>query len=480
MSGFSTSQGLNMQKLAKVCTALCLFFIFTQFFVLKGEQEVITSINKKIAISSAYFGACFIDAETHEVLFSHNASKLFIPASITKLFTAAAALEFLGPDHTFETTVYTSEQPDQRGNISGNAYLVGSGDPSLETRHLKSLAAMLRAKGITRISGSIIADDSLFQSAPPIHSEWEDLVEAYSPECSPLSVNDNMVKITVTPHPSGKGLNTAHVDQDVEYCQLINKINTSTHVTEAEISAKRGFTNNVIELSGAIPLQSDKTSIKVAIHQPAEYARQLFVNYLIKEGITIGDFPFQKHQDLYEIASQSSPPLSFLIAKMNKTSHNLTAELIFRAIGAAGLTPQNTILQQARLLTSAYLEQLAIKSDAYQLYDGSGLSRHNLVSPQQVITLLSFLKNSPHSKVFIDSLAVPDEVGSLLNRFNGHKFDIKAKTGSMSGTSNLAGFATAASGRKVIFAVFVNHSTDKWQKITEELDEMVIGLLEVL
>lgn len=472
-----------MLKLQKTLL-LSFVLIFVSLQKLAASDKTFAPIEERIKFSPAYWGICITDSNTQEVLYSHNASKLFIPASLTKLFTTAVALEILKPDYVFKTTVFTSGPIGDNGTVLGNLYLKGTGDPTLKNCHLEALAKKIYDQGIRHISGSLIADDSLFQgSSLPTHGEWEDFVEAYAPEQCALSVNENIVKAIISPNNFLQGDFIVSIEQDVEYCQLINRITTSSQATQPNLTVKRGLTNNIIEITGDIPPKHHTITLDIAIHNPAEYARRIFLKCLIKLGITFGEQASKNNQNtFYEVAWVSSAPLSSLITKLNKESHNLTADLIFRAIGTSGNFLSLNAIAQARHLSTNFLKQLSIKEEEYQIHDGSGLSRHNLISPQQVVSLLNFTKNSSIYQIFIDSLPLAGIEGNLSKRFVNpeQKFNMKAKTGRMSGISNLAGFATTPRGRQVSFAIFINHSPKTQAETTADLDSVIFELLNFL
>lgn len=431
--------------------------------------------------SSIHWGAYVIDADNYDVLYSHNASKLFIPASLTKLFTTLTALECLGPDYRFHTKVQATFY-DDKGTL-GNLYLVGGGDPTLTTKDLKDLAHQIQKQGIKKIKGTVFSDNSLFESQGlPIHAEWEDLAADYAQEQSALSINHNVVIAHVS--PGDKVLSKAKVilEQDIPYCNVFNQINTAADSKQSDIVVHRGLSNNCIELYGRIPVGSNETTIAVAIHDPTEYTRQIFISCLREVGIPLqGKRVNDAQNELKEIASHISGPLLDIVHTIIQNSDNLFAELVFKSIGAVQ-SPGKAPLTLARDKVASLLERIGIKKENYVLYDGSGLSRHNMVTPKQVVGLLAYAKKTPFAQSFIDILPQGGLSGSLKNRLKDlpKGITVLAKTGSMSGISNLAGYATTASGKRVIFAFLMNNSTESYSKITLALDNALIAMLKEL
>lgn len=412
--------------------------------------------------SSAHWGMHLIDAESKEVLYSHNASQLFVPASVSKLFTSANALVTLGPSYRFDTVVKTSACQDPQGNIPGDVYLVGGLDPTLNSQGLKELAQQLRDRGITCIHGKVFADDCLCNgSSLPVHTEWEDLTYYYAAEQSALTINDNIVKLVMTPNLSGEGPAIVTIEQDVPYCTVINELETADPATPASISITRGLSNNAFTVSGTIPAQCSPIQQNVAIHEPQEYARLIFVKALQTCGINILEKEFQECSNQISIlGSISSPPISTIIELVNKVSNNLTSDLLLKSV-------QVTFEHLMKLLN--------IEAREYAIYDGSGLSRHNLISPKHTVRLLEFMLDSPFRDAFMQSLPIAGVDGTLEKRFKAlpQNIIIKAKTGSMSGISNLAGYVETPN-RRLIFAIFFNNSLWSNSETSSLLDALLI------
>jgi D-alanyl-D-alanine carboxypeptidase/D-alanyl-D-alanine-endopeptidase (penicillin-binding protein 4) len=417
-----------------------------------------------------------IDAKTKEVLYSRHASHLFIPASIAKLFTSAAALDSLGPSYVFETIVKSSTLPDKEGKMNGQLYLVGGADPFLNTQALKQLARDVYERGVRVVKGKLIVDDSLFKGSPlPIHGEWQDLTMDYACEQSALSINDNIVKVTILPHAATGKLAEIQVEQEIPYCQLINQVLTSRKAKMASLSISRGLTDNLIAIEGVIPLSHPAITTRIAIHNPQEYAKEIFRKALQEEGILVMETMDQPDESrFYEMARISSVPLSLIIYKMNKQSHNLSADLLFKYMAQKFSLPYlvNNALDQL-------MNKIGINSSEYKLYDGSGLSRHNLITPKQTVKLLEYANEASFKDEFMASLPIGGRDGTLVHRFQDllPYCQIRAKTGHMSGINNLAGYMEFPNGRQIIFAIFIDHSLLSADELTMALDACVSELV---
>lgn len=416
---------------------------------------------------TCHWGAYFVDSETGEELYSYNAKKLFIPASVTKLFTVGLAMDSLEPDHTFHTTVATSSRPNKAGVVEGHLYLIGGWDSCLTSQDLRNLAHKVHDCGIRTILGSAISvmcEDTFL----PMHAEWDDLTMGYCPEICPLSINDNAVIVTLSPNESGSGLAGIKLEQDIPYFTVVNNVKTVKGIGAPEINYTRGLTDNILTISGIIPASYHPMTVKIAIHNPSEYAMRVFIKELQDCGIEIQDSLEKTSYDKnssFEIAQHVSPPLKELICRMNKNSHNFIAEMLFKYLGGY---PKG----------SEFLKKVGITPEDYQWFDGSGLSRHNLFAPHHVVSLLQYLNKSG----YVETLPIAGVDGTLANRFL-HKnpgYLIQAKTGSMSGMKNLAGSAQTPSGRNLTFAIFINNTCRSNSETIEALDNFLMNCLEHL
>lgn len=439
----------------KCCVMLRLILILKVGFLSAGPAEDM--------FSTAHWGACIINCKTQEVI-AHNESQLFVPASVTKLFTAAAALQSLGPTHTFDTIVKTTTPADREGKVYGNIYLIGGGDPTLTSKQLQNLAQKVYEKGVRTIYGKLVIDTSYFKgNSLPLHAEWEDLGTDYGSEISALSVNDNIIDLTVIPNPKGEGKAEIGLNQEVPICELTNKVETSSEAKTASIQCCRGIQNNCVELKGVIPASGAPVTTSFSVHQPEEYARKIFLKALTDKGIRFFDVRYKiDAATSHEIARNTSIPLSEILKKMNKYSHNLTAEMLARS-------------NQPKAVENL-MGFIDVKSGEFFVHDGSGLSRHNLVSPLQTCKFLEYMKNSPYSGAFRDSLAIAGLEGTLSKRFTGIKpgVVIRAKSGSMSGIANLVGYVELPNSEELVFAIFINNSKLSGKETAEALDNLLM------
>lgn len=444
----------------------------------RNKEKALPIADKVLA--NAQWGIVIQDRRSGEILFEHNSTKLFVPASITKLFTAEAALATFGPSHTLRTTVNSSASATADGVLHGSLLIAGNYNPGLSYKHMSELAAKIYDLGVRRILGKVIVREPAHLIT---HAEWEDIGCPYCPEVHPLSIEGNQVGITVLPAQSPGLPSEVRIDQPIPFCTLVNKTMTTPTASNggkaiSPLTAKRGLADNVIEITGNIPAASGQQRIAVSLHSPQEYARLIFIHELEKLGIEVLDGDTQSEESFRNVlAAVDSPPVAELIAVMNKSSDNFTAEMLYEA-AAAQLSGQGG--ESERSPFSTVFKRLGMQSKDAVFASGSGLSRHNAVSPVHVAALLAYIDKAPYRQAFFDSLPIAAVDGTLASRYEKSALEgvLKAKTGYLSGCSSLAGYAQTGKGRELRFCVFVNQATADCDTVRTALDDTLIHLMK--
>lgn len=474
--------GAFMKKL--LCFTFLSFTIFSSFFTPYASSLSAPTSEKSSVLKKAYWGAYVIDTETQKVLYSHNSEKLFVPASTAKLITAAVALTDDRMPVTFKTSVTYSGEIDTFGVLSGDLYLVGGGDPTLDTEGIRQLAKEVFDYGIRVIEGAVTYDARRYDYfALMSHSEWEDMSMGYCPEISALSVNKNAVDVIL----STRSINDKpefEIIQPIPYCSFINNAVVYGGLLPLTLNFSRDLCNNEIEITGTVAPNS-KIKESIAVHDPAEYARQIFLHELTSLGIVATG---QEQHDRYFdcIAERLSPPLPVMIKDMVKNSDNFIAEMLLTAIGKSHDAPGYPLREIGSGMASRFLAAIDDPNNSndyvanFKLHDGAGLSRHNLISPKLFVKMLQYMYKSEFKDVFVDALPIAGVDGTLKTRFRNKLpgYEITAKTGSMTGINCLAGYAVTRSGKRLTFAIFVNNSCAKASQINQAIDGLVLELLE--
>ena len=419
-----------------------------------------------------------------ENLYSRDAQKYFTPASNAKLLTTAAALQQLGANFRIRTSVY------QDG--IGVVRVVGRGDPSFSDTQLVALAKQLKAKGITQIR-KLIADDSYFQGDIVQPSwEWEDVYSDYGAPVNSLIVNQNVFGINFIPQGVGKPLQVAWTDfSEARLWQIINQSVTVEEKQPAFINVTRELSGNVLRIQGQLAAKADPFLVKVPVVDPNNYFLRRFRIALAGEKIRLPETAVVSGGvNLRELAFVESPLLSDLLRETNQNSNNLYAEALLRAMASPTpranasfqpKKPDQTTLNAGLEVLKTTLTRLGVNPTGYALVDGSGLSRHDLVSPEALVQVLQAMAKTPAASVYRASLPVAGKSGTLKNRFQNTSAEciVQAKTGTVTGVVSLSGYVNTPKYEPLVFSIIVNQSEQKAKALREGVDELVVLLTQL-
>ncbi|CAN5664680.1 D-alanyl-D-alanine carboxypeptidase/D-alanyl-D-alanine-endopeptidase [soil metagenome] len=437
---------------------------------------------------------------TGEALFESNAEKYFMPASNMKSFTVAAALERLSPDHRFVTSAYAASAPID-GVVRGPLRIFGRGDVSFsytfnEGDRLKGidrLADAIIAAGVRSIEGDLIGDETYFSGSPlPTGWEWDDLQFYYGAEVSALPVNDNAVGLTVRPGPVGYSCGVRLAPEHL-LMRVVNTCTTTAAGTARTLRIHKPLDRNIIEVSGNLPAGNAGYDGSVSVSRPAEMFVTLLKQRLEEKGVKMTGRPFAINDRALippdtnvEIAKLESPPLSLIAANTMKPSQNMYTETLLWTLGEYSRARSATVTSAGDRTSAqlgvqevkAFLKEIGVAEDAVLQADGSGLSRHNLITPNAVVQLYTYMASrSRFSQAWRDSLTIGGVDGTLRNRFNGTRAEanVRGKTGTINQVSALSGYITTASGEQLVFSMLVNGVAETRTRVAL-LDEMVLLL----
>ncbi|MGI9036669.1 MAG: D-alanyl-D-alanine carboxypeptidase/D-alanyl-D-alanine endopeptidase, partial [Pyrinomonadaceae bacterium] len=466
-------------------------------------QEKIRAVLARPELRRGQVGVKIVSLDTGKVLFENNSEKYLMPASNMKNFTISTAFDRLSPDFRFVTSVYAAATPDASGTIHGNLTIYGRGDPSISTafndgdyyKGMDALAQKIVQSGVKKIEGDLVGDESYFNSdAIPATWEWNDLQWYYGAEVSALTVNDNSLDLIVRPGASVGASASAQLLPNAYGMILLNRIITTAAGTKRDITVYRRLGSNVLEISGTIPVNLDKYQAEVAAYRPANVFVSMLRGLLEQKGVTItGQTKVVNAHDKMlapaaavsqtppvEITRLESVPLSIIAAKTMEPSQNLYTELILRAIGEqAGdkTDPKKTSEAKGLEVVQNFLAQAGIAPGSVLQYDGCGLSRHDLVTPDSVARLYSYMNAQPYAQSWRDALTIAGVDGTLKNRFVGTPAanNVRGKTGTIDQVSALSGYVTTANGERLAFSVLTNAIPDGKLR-TSTIDEIVLML----
>ncbi|MFA5513010.1 MAG: D-alanyl-D-alanine carboxypeptidase/D-alanyl-D-alanine-endopeptidase [Candidatus Kapaibacterium sp.] len=428
--------------------------------------------------SNSHIGICVQSVQSGEIIYAQNEYRNFIPASTQKIITTSAALELLGKNFKFSTKIYLDGIIAPNGEFTGNIIIRGSGDPTISKYYYKepleiidSWVEKLDSLGINSIKGNIVGDDEYFDKIyyGPGWS-WDDFPYFYSSQVSALSINDNRVDVFVYSGDSIGDYAKISSYPYSSYYRVMNNVKTGKTTDEQIFNISRETTGNILSISGTIPYDPSgkkNHALSVTIDNPAMFFLNLFRQKLEQHKILFSGGLLTKseiHEKidytvLNPIIEYYSPNITEIVTVINQESHNLAAEMLLKTLGKEYLG-HGTFSSGTEYLKS-FLDKSGVNIQNIRLYDGSGLSRLNLISPNNLVTLLNWIYRSSHSDVFIKSLASPGEPGTLKRRMTRSKAEknVTAKTGSMNNISSICGYVTTSDNEVLSFAVMMQNFT---------------------
>lgn len=449
----------------------------------------------------ARWGVLVVDAKTGDVVYARDADKLFTPASVTKLFSCAAALVAYGPDFRFETPVHRRGELTKDGTLKGDLILVASGDPSFGGRTtadgklaftnndhtyanfsptpaeltdtnplaaLDALATQVKAAGIKQIDGEILIDDRLYAHARGTGS-GPDLV-------APIMVNDNTLDVVVTPGPKPGDPAVVKMRPETAAFQMDADVQTGEKVSATAIVIQSAGGNQFV-VRGKIAA-GDKPAVRIyPVEDPALFARTLFIEALRRQGVRVtaplarpvaADFPpADGYADLPKVAVYRSPPFAELVKVTLKVSHNLYASSLpcLVAVKKGKRTLEEGLREQRTIL-----KELGVDVGAVSFGGGAGGAVADVVTPRATIDLLRAMAKRPDWDAYragFPSLGVDGTLAAVVPADSPARGKVFGKTGTLVGadvmnargllrSKALAGVLTTAAGRDLVFALYVN------------------------
>ncbi|NBC85142.1 MAG: D-alanyl-D-alanine carboxypeptidase/D-alanyl-D-alanine-endopeptidase [Bacteroidetes bacterium] len=447
--------------------------------------SAVSSALSRPEFNGSLWGVVVAEAETGKVLHARNGSTNATPASNMKLLTAAAALDRLGPDFRYTTTVYRGG-PVEGGVLQGPLVVRGAGDPTLgdtkpdPTAVFRQWADSLRAAGIRRIEGDIVGDDDIFDDqALGKGWSWDDTPYYYAAEIGGLVYHRNVIDLTVRGQDEGMPARLSWTPMNTGYVNVVNRSVTSAPGTRKDEDYRRLPGTNTIQVGTTVPPGGLERE-ELTITNPTLFLTHVLREVLIDEGIAVTGSPVDVDDMAIKpdyttaafspVASYTSPPMSELVATINEDSDNLYAEQILRTLAvhaapdASHLDPGSA--EKGAVVVKSVAAEAGVDTSRVKVADGSGLSRHNLVSAEATVKLLQYMWNHPNRAVrrsFLESLPLGGRDGTLEYRFRGNASagrNVRAKTGTLSNVSALSGFVTRRDGTPLIFSIMcINHTT---------------------
>lgn len=431
----------------------------------KDFQNTLDEVLGARCLDEAQTGVSIVALPSGKNIYSYHADTPLLPASTLKTVTTAAALRYLSPEYRFITEFLYSGT--RQGNaIQGDLIVKAGGDPKLTLENLWQIAQHLRGIGIQQITGKLLIDNQFFDNLTqaPAWGEDESSQWAYDARLSAFAVNFNTLAIHVAPNVVAGTAAQVWLESHPPYLQLHNQTSTSTQGGNAvAVSREQDEQNNLhIYVQGKVGLGAEEKVIYLNVDDPTRYAAESFRSILKQVGIevlgstAIGKAP-EKTQLLHKHLSQ---PLSMILKELNTFSNNFIAEQVLKTI-AAEVSKQSGSHAEGLRLVQAFLQASGVRLAGVNLVDGSGLSRKNRVTAQAMTDFLTAMSNRfDLAPDFLTALRVMGAQGALSPRFSHSpaRAQVRAKTGTLTGMSSLAGYVANTQGAVFAFTLLLNNN----------------------
>lgn len=431
--------------------------------------------------NGALWGVKVASLETGRTVFEDHADRLLSPASNSKLYTAALALDHFGGDYRIATPLLATAAPDAAGTISGDLIVSGRGDPSWHSKNRREdfrdifepFAAALAKAGVRRVTGDLVADTTYFRG-PPNGSGWtaDDLNDDYGAEISAITLEANYADVRVTPAGTVGARCELVLLQPETGLVLENRTTTIAKGGVRRIEARRIIGEATTYIFGELPLGDKEEILDVTVPRPAQWFAAALKAALIRHGIQVDGAPRSVRWPEASVVTAScvkvgevvSPPMRELVAGFMKPSQNLETDLIFGHVGealrAADAPEWRTTEAAGVAALREFLRKNQLPAEDVHFEEGSGLSRNNLTTARASLALLGFMAKHRAAKDFFDSLPIAGVDGTLKRRMKGTPAEgnLHAKTGTLRWANALSGYVTSAAGERLAFSAMVNRN----------------------
>ncbi len=508
-----TKQGVTVHRSTAKIPALFFTFLFATLIASCETTQSIPEIgiNKKQATTPllqrieavisrqnpyAKLGIQIVRLQKNEIIYQQNAYQMFTPASILKLYTAAAALYYLGPSYRFQTQVLVE---DLHKNQIGDLYVRASGDPSFSANDITKIANTVKQLGIKNIQGNIVIDDNQFDGVLWGNGwMWNDMINGYSAPINALNVDCN--RIAVFAWPQKKAGDPVGITVE-PYTNFINvKVTAKTAEENTPSTVHFGLTapgekenkstppphglmkNQTVYVSGQLSKNKTYQYETFSVANPSLFAGFLLKEQLEKNGVQVKGQVRQGNtaENARLIDTVSSRPLSETLIDIVKFSNNQAIETLLKAIGLKQGEAPGSFEKGTKAVREFLTQEVKIKTKGLVNADGSGLSRYSQTSPEQMTSLLSYMwHNFRGGAEFVATFPIAGEDGTLNNAWKNSPLRgrVRAKTGAMSNICSLAGYLDGTPLETYAFTFMMNGSSFTAEQCRKLYEQILVEVL---
>ena len=458
---------------------------------------------------NAHWGVLIVHPATGDTLYSHNAGKLFMPASNQKLLTSAVALAQLGPDFRFRTTFavrpFTGGPPVRDGVLYGDLVVIGRGDPTASDHMLgdamlplRAAADSLAARGVRRVAGRLVRGGDAFPDANYGYGwGWDDFDFPYSAGVDELLLNEGFSRVIV--RGGARPGDPARAQVGPAPFPAVRVAATTVAAPAAygagdllPDSARRAATSLAVvtdpvygpSVTGTIAA-GDSATLTIAHRDPAAAYLAALAGALAERGIPVDGgadasaaaaVPLSGSAPLDTLYALASPPLREILPALQKPSQNQIAEVLLKTLGLERTGVGSA--DSGRRVVESQLVAWGADAEGFAVRDGSGLSRHDYVSPETIVRVLEAMRRSPAFAVYHDALPIAGVDGTIAHRMRGTRAEgnVRAKTGYVDRARSLSGYVRSADGELLLFSLLCNNWTTPVRAVERVQDEIAVRL----
>ena len=460
-------------------------------------QEYINKLKQDTLFTDAVVGIMVVDSDGSTIA-SWNPDMPMLTASTMKTITTGMALNLLGKEYRFKTRIGHTGYVEN-GTLHGDLYIIGGGDPTLGSRDTLAIPLdtlftqwhqQLLSAGITRVDGSIVADDRFFDTEIiPTSWSWSNIGPSYGSGPSGLSFSENLQYFRFIPGKNaGEKVYMHSVFPNVPEMEYLNELYTGESRTGDRSSYYVSDLSKIGNFKGTITKDRDTVNVSVSNKFPHLSCAYEFREYLNRNGILSNpdvicarEFSSASVDELAIIGETISPPLQSIINVTNRISNNFYAETLFKTIGKE--MTQHGSYDSSYVAVNRAFKEMGLKTKGYTQVDGSGLSRQDYVSARFFCNYFKAMESMPDFDIFFNSLPQPGHPGtlqSILSRVNAtEKSRIHAKSGSLSNVRCYAGYVEPRKGANMLtFAIMTNNYSASTAQMMVGIEGFLKELIE--
>ncbi len=473
-----------------------LLFTFLSIFLHSQKKDFEKEILATPILQNSSFAFYAADCESGKDIITINENMRLAPASNLKVITSGVALNLLGKDFRFVTKLAHNGKINA-GILNGDLFIIGGGDPtfgstqvanslSLEKR-MEEIFSELQKLGVKKIDGNIFGVDDIFeQQSTPDYWPWIDIGNYYGAAPSGLSIHDNLYYLFFKPGTDvGDSATVLRTEPQIENLFFINEMKTGKKGSGDNGYIYRAPRSSVAFLQGTIPAGVEEFSIKGSMFDPPLFAATYLKSFLVKKGIEVGG-EAKSITKLYgkpeTILEMKSPALSEIVFIVNKKSNNHYTEQLLNFLGYK--FGANGGRDEGIKVIENHLKEKRIDIQSLELYDGSGLSRTNQISPKIISSFLNKMSSEKEFEAYYNSFPIAGDTNDAggFKRFGlGTKLEKNAriKSGTISGVRAFSGYVKSKTNRLISFSFIVNNYAGKRSDVDDLYKKILLYLAEM-